>query len=110
MEAVVALMMQSHLSSTTSVHKREDITTVIIDEVHNRSAQSNYVLESSRLRLVLMSATGDHKLVEDRIPYCQKSVTKGAMHCVRRYFLSQPIEHTDHLLFMIAQVVIAKHN
>ena len=35
---------------------------------------------------------------------------KGAMHCVRRYFLSQPIEHAEHLLFMIAQVVIGKHN
>ena len=61
MEAVVALMMQSHMSSTTSVHKREDITTVIIDKVRNRSAQSDYVLaltlaamqKSLRLRLVL---------------------------------------------------------
>ena len=57
-----------------------------------------------------MSATGDDKLVKERIPYCQRLVVKGAMHCVQRFFLSQPIVHTDRLLFMIAQVVIAKQN
>ena len=57
-----------------------------------------------------MSATGDHSLVEERIPYCQKLVTKGAMHYVRRYLLSQLIDHGDHLLLMTAQVVIDKHN
>ena len=43
------------------------ITTVVIDEVHNRSAHSDYVLaltlaalqKSTDLRLVLVSATGD---------------------------------------------------
>ena len=112
MEAVVALMMQSHQGNATYAHKKEEITTVIVDEVHNRSAQSDYVLaltsaamqKSSRLRLVLMSTTRDHKLVQERIPYCQKLVMKGATQCVRRYFLSQPIEHTHHLLFVIAQV------
>ena len=42
-EAVVALMMQSYLHGATSVHKQEDLTTVIIDEAHNRSSQSDYV-------------------------------------------------------------------
>ena len=45
--------------------------------MHNRSAQSDCVLalalaamqKSSKLRLALMSATGDHKLVEERNPY-----------------------------------------
>ena len=32
------------------------------------------------------------------------------MYCIRRHFLSQPIVHTDHLLFQIAQVVVSKHN
>ena len=35
---------------------------------------------------------------------------KGAMHCIRRYFLEQPVEQEDHLLTMIEQIVIAKHN
>ena len=35
---------------------------------------------------------------------------KGAMHCVRRYFLEQPVKQEDHLLTMIAQSGIAKHN
>ena len=39
------------------------------------------------LRLVLMSATGDHQLVRDRIPHCQRLVMKGVMHQVRRYFV-----------------------
>ena len=66
------------------------ITTVVIDEVHNRSAHSDYVLaltlaatqKHSHLRLVLMSATGDHSLVEERIPQCQQLVMKGVMHHV----------------------------
>ena len=57
-----------------------------------------------------MSATGVHSLVDERIPYCQKLIMKGAMHCVRRYFLAKPIDHGDHLLLMIAQLAIAKHN
>ena len=43
-EAVVALMMQSFLHGTTSVHKQEDITTIIFDKMHNRSSQSDSVL------------------------------------------------------------------
>ena len=31
-----------------------------------------------------MSATGDHQLVRDRIPYCQRLVMKGAMHQVKK--------------------------
>ena len=57
-----------------------------------------------------MSTTGDHHLVDERIPYCQRLVMKGAVHCVRRYFLEQPVEHEDRLLTMIAQIVIAKHS
>ena len=116
--AVVQLMMQSRLSSSKTAKQKDDITTIIVDEVHNRSVQSDYVLaltlaamqKSSRLRLVLMSATGDHRLVEERIPYCQRLLMKGAMHCVRRYFRTQPVEQDDQLLTMIAQIVIVKHN
>ena len=75
---------------------QEVITTVIIDEVHNRSAHSDYVLaltlaamqKVKHLRLVLMSATGDHSLVTERIPHCQQLVMKGVMHHVKRCFLS----------------------
>ena len=94
------------------------ITTVVIDEVHNRSAHSDHVLaltlavmqKTPDLRLVLMSATGDHNLVEERIPYCQQLVMKGAMHKVRRCFLAQPLDRTANLLNKIAQVVINYHN
>ena len=57
-----------------------------------------------------MSATGDHQLVEERIPHCQKLVMKGAMHCVKRYFLSQPMERSHNMLTRIAQIVITYHN
>ena len=33
--------------------------------------------KTADLRLVLMSATGDHNLVRERIPYCQQLVMKG---------------------------------
>ena len=95
-----------------------EITSVVIDEAHNRSAHSDYVLaltlavmpKTSDLRLVLMSATGDHQLVRERIPHCQRLVMKGAMHQMRRYFLSQPIERSSNMLNMIAQIVITYHN
>ena len=62
------------------------------------------------LRLVLMSATGDHKLVRDRIPHCQQLVMMGAMHSVKRYFLAQPMDRSFNMLNMIAQTVISYHN
>ena len=31
------------------------------------------------------------------------------MHKIKRIFMEQPIVHSDHLLFNIAQVIIAKH-
>ena len=78
---------------------------MVIDEVHNRSAHSDYVLaltlaamqKKSTLRLVLTSATGDHSLVPQRIPHCQRLVMKGVMHKVRRCFLEQPLNRTDNL-------------
>ena len=59
---------------------------------------------------MLMSATGDHQLAQERIPYCQRLVMKGVMHQVRRYFLRQQMERTHNMLNMIAQTVITYHN
>ena len=117
-EAIVAMMMQTYLVSPTQPAPHELITTVVIDKVHNRSAHSDYVLaltltamqKKSTLRLVLMSATGDHSLVRQRIPRCQRLVMKGVMHKVRRCFLEQPLNRTDNLLNMIAQIVLTYHN
>ena len=80
-EAIVAMMMQQYLVSSQDTEVQDVITTVIIDEVHNRSAHSDYVLaltlvamqKVTHLRLVLMSATGDHSLVAERIPHCPQS-------------------------------------
>ena len=104
--------------STAPPLPQDVITTVVIDEVHNRSAHSDYVLaltlavmqKTPDLRLVLMSATGDHNLVRERTPYCQQLVMKGAMHSVRRCFLAQPLDRTANLLNKIAQIVINYHN
>ena len=46
------------------------------------------------LRLALMSPTGDHNLVRERIPYCQQLVMEGAMHKVKRCFLEQPLDRS----------------
>ena len=117
-EAIVAMMMQQYLVSSKDTDVQDVITTVIIDEVHNRSAHSDYVLaltlaamqKVSHLRLVLMSATGDHSLVEERIPHCQQLVMKGVMHHVKRCFLDQPLDQSDNLLNQMAQIVITFHN
>ena len=45
-EATVAMMMQAYLVSSDQPTSQELITTVIFDEVHNRSAHSDYVLAS----------------------------------------------------------------
>ena len=117
-EAIVAMMMQQYLVSSNDTEVQDVITTVVIDEVHNRSAHSEYVLaltlaamqKHSHLRLVLMSATGDHSLVKERIPQCQQSVMKGVMHHVKRCFLDHPLDQSDNLLNKMAQIVITFHN
>ena len=87
------------------------ITTVVINEVHNGSAHSDYVLaitlavmqKTPDLRLVLMSATGDHNLVRERIPYCQQLVMKGGSSA-RLPFLCPPHRmvqtHTKEKMFL----------
>ena len=65
--------------------------------------------KSSDLRLVLMSATGDHNLVRERIP-CQQLVMKGVMHKVKRCFLEQPLDRSANLLNQMAQIVITYHS
>ena len=117
-EAIVALMMQTYLASSTPPLPQDLITTVIIDEAHNRSAHSDSVLaltlaamqKTSDLRLVLMSATRDHNLVRERTPQCQQLVMKGVMHKVRRCFLEQPLDRSSNLLNQMAQIVITYHN
>ena len=110
-EAIVAMMMQHCLVSSNDADVQDVITTVVIDEVHNRSAHSDYVLaltlaamqKHSHLRLVLMSATGDHSLVQDRIPHCQQLVMNGVMHHVKRCFLDHPLDQSHNLLNQMAQ-------
>ena len=109
-EAIVALMMQTYLVSSSPPLPQD----LIVDEVHNRSAHSDYVLaltlaamqKTADLRLVLMSATGDHNLVRERIPHCQQLVMKGVMHKVKRCFLEQLLDRSSNLLNQMAQIVI----
>ena len=83
---IVALMMQTRLmTASTAPYQDEVATRVVVDEVRDRSVHSDSVLalilaamqKSPDLRLVLMSATGDHQLVEKPIAYCQRLVMKG---------------------------------
>ena len=111
-------MMQAYLVSSAPPLPQDLITTVVIDEVHNRSAHSDYVLaltlaamqKTTDLRLVLMSATGDHNLVHERIPYCQQLVMKGVMHKVQRCFREHPLDRSANLLNQMAQIVTTYHN
>ena len=108
------------MSSAVAIHCSLAIAhwTVVIDEVHARSVQSDCTLaltllamqSSDRVRLVIMSATGDHDLVNKRIARCQRLILQGAMQKVCQTFLSHPTQRSDHLLFTMAQVVIDRHN
>ena len=58
-----------------------------------------------------MSATGDHSLVDERIPVLSEANhERSRALCPQVLPCANPINHGDHLLFVIAQVVIAKHN
>ena len=59
---------------------------------------------------MLMSATGDHNLVRERIPHCRQLVMKGVMHKVKRRFLEHPLDRSANLLNQMAQIVITYHN
>ena len=95
-----------NLSNSNSAQKKDDITTVV-DRVHNRSAQSDYVLALTLAAKVLKTKVGiDERnrgpyLGRRKNPQLPEIGNEEAMHCVHRYFLSQPIEHAEHLLFMI---------
>ena len=68
-EAMVALMMQTYLVSSAPPLPQELITTVVIDEVHNRSAHSDYVLAltlAAKKRMTHRSKVGTHEC--DRRP------------------------------------------
>ena len=56
----MALMMQARLMSIAPVQPQDEITTVVIDEVHNGSAHSDYVLT---LTLAVTQKTPDLRLV-----------------------------------------------
>ena len=86
-EAVVDLVTQSHVQGANSAYQPEDITTLVIDEAHTRSVQSDETLAftllatqtSDRLHLVIF-ATGDHDLVKRRMPECQRLILRGTMY------------------------------
>ena len=97
-------MMQTCHMSTAPPLPQDVITTVIIDEVHHRSAHSDYVLalmqNTSDSRLVLMSATGDHKLVRERIPPLSTTCDAGSyaqceemLSCAAFGQIGQYVEH-----------------
>ena len=98
------MMMQADLVSSYQLTSQELITTVSIDEVHNRSAHSDYVLAPT------FGSNAAEVIVRERIPQCQQLVVKGVMHHVKRCFLEQPLNRSANLLNQMAQLVITYHN
>ena len=62
-----------HLQGAGSAYRAKNITTIVVDEVHTRSVQSDYTFVltlfamqlSDKIRLVMMRATGDHDLLNN---------------------------------------------
>ena len=78
-EEVVALITQSHIQGSRPAYKPKNVTTVIIDEARNRSAQSDCAIA------LTLAAAGDivnpigvdecyRRSVEKRLPLCQRVV------------------------------------
>ena len=59
-EAIVAMMMQTHLMMTAAAPCQDEITAVVTDGVHNWSAHSDYVLA---LTLAVMQKTPALRLI-----------------------------------------------
>ena len=66
------------------------------------------------MKSYLQGAKSVHKsediTTEKGIPFCQKLVMSGAIDQIRQTFMTQPIVHSDRLLFKIAQVVSGRQN
>ena len=80
-EAIVAMMMQAYLVSSDPPTPQDLITTVIMDEMHNRSAHSDYVLA---LTLAAMQQKSTLRLVSDEC-------NRGPQPCARKNSLLSTI-------------------
>ena len=123
-ESIAALLMQSHLIGTGASRKAENVTTVVVDEAH-MSTQSDYTIalilldrqNLNSIRLVVVSATGDHDLVKKRTRRCnkrtprsQRLVMKGTMRKAKRIFLQDPMLRNQNAPFRLAPLIIDRHS
>ncbi|RID44875.1 hypothetical protein BRARA_I01640 [Brassica rapa] len=89
-----------------------DVTHIIVDEVHERSLLGDFLLiilksliekqscdnTSQRLKVVLMSATVDANLFSNYFAHCPVITAQGRTHPVTTHFLEEIYESTRYLL------------
>ncbi|KAH9495037.1 ATPdependent RNA helicase [Bulinus truncatus] len=82
------------------------VTHVVVDEVHERSEQSDFLLlvlkkllvQRPDLRVILMSATIDTQLFSDYFGGCPVIEIPGKMYPVKQFFLEDILEKTQYRL------------
>ncbi|WZZ86810.1 hypothetical protein YC2023_115389 [Brassica napus] len=89
-----------------------DVTHIIVDEVHERSLLGDFLLiilksliekqscdnTSQRLKVILMSATVDANLFSNYFAHCPVITAQGRTHPVTTHFLEEIYESTRYLL------------
>ncbi|XP_055878287.1 putative ATP-dependent RNA helicase DHX57 [Biomphalaria glabrata] len=84
----------------------EGVSHMIVDEVHERSEQSDFLLlvlkkllrRHSHLKVILMSATIDARLFSDYFNKCPVIEIPGKTYSVKQFFLEDIIEKTNYRL------------
>ncbi|XP_055878290.1 putative ATP-dependent RNA helicase DHX57 [Biomphalaria glabrata] len=86
----------------------EGVTHIIVDEVHERSEQSDFLLlvlkkllvRRPDLRVILMSATIDAQLFSEYFSNCPVIEIPGKQYSVKQFFLEDILEKTNYVLEM----------
>ncbi|CAA7028264.1 unnamed protein product [Microthlaspi erraticum] len=85
----------------------KDVTHIIVDEVHERSLKSDFLLiilkrlienQSPKLKVILMSATINADKLSSYFGQCPVVTAQGRTHPVTSYFLEEIYEKTKYIL------------
>jgi hypothetical protein len=92
------------------------VTHVIVDEIHERSVESDFLLLILRnllsrrtdLKVILMSATLNRDLFKTYFPDAASFKIKGRTYPVKTFYLEDALRHTNHFVHPMDDCAMAK--